>query len=536
MNTSKHAWLGEDQRDKDIRLLQSSCVPQLISVCPTPPHPPFSVGRPKKIHSVPKTISTPSPVPDPLTKSNTSMLNWSAPRKRPPVDFFLFNGTSRKTQRRIRERDLGFFHRPASHPLAPPMPLKGIFGSPFEGDSFSSIANGYSTFGSPAVGRPVTTVATVGQSLSSACSSAVTTATAAGGRKPLSERDRKQFLVKLDHEGVTSPKTKNGKALLRLGGSGGRGGRGLISAGAPLRYIHPALLVKDGKKGRGDRDSTGSVLKSAPHLRKDLLSTGLGVQSGEYSLDYPSDCPSSYSELDEDDEDDGQATEARQRSAVVPSHRGGRFLSRLSVCFSSSSSSSSSSGSMSSSSLCSSDNDSSYSSDEESSSVLLRRALLQQDKHKHRQNMTPDLLSPDPTTSNSSPSASAPSHGYVAKASMAISGSKATSDRAEDRKEFISKGSMGTNGSTTKTQLKRKEGIPNSHHQSQSSPASQQPKPASKDLATAKRQRMSSPEPLSNMAPLLPGRQLWKWSGNPTQVSLDFYMFFFFISNCQRGL
>lgn len=28
---------------------------------------------------------------------------------------------------------------------------------------------------------------------------------------------------------------------------------------------------------------------------------------------------------------------------------------------------------------------------------------------------------------------------------------------------------------------------------------------------------MSSPEPLPNMTPLLPGRQLWKWSGNPTQ-------------------
>nr|XP_046234179.1 BAH and coiled-coil domain-containing protein 1 isoform X2 [Scatophagus argus] len=480
------------------------------------------VGRPKKVHSVPKTASILTSATDSVTKSNASMLSWSVPRKRPPVDFFLFNGTSRKTQRRIRERDLGFFHRPASHPLVPPVPIKGIFGSPFEGDSFSSIANGYSTFGSSAVGRPVTTVASMGlrDSLSSACSSAVTTAMAGGSRKPVSDRDRKQFLVKLDHEGVTSPKTKNSKALLRLGGSGGRGGKTLTSAGAPLRYIHPALLVKDGKKAGGERESTGprseAILKGTPPLRKDLLSAGLGVQGGEYSLDYPSDCPSSYSELDEDDEDDGQDTEARRRSSAVTSHRGGRFLSRLSVCFSSSSSSSSSSGSISSSSLCSSDNDSSYSSDEESSSVLLRRALLQQDKHKHRQNMTSNLMSPDPTTSTSSPSASTPTHGFVAKANMAISGSKARADRAEDRKEFMSKG-MTANSSTAKTQLKRKEGIPNSHHQSQSSSVSQQPKPASKDPATAKRQRMSSPEPLPSMAPLLPGRQLWKWSGNPTQ-------------------
>lgn len=451
-------------------------------------------------------------------------MNWSAPRKRPPMDFFLFNGMSRKTQRRIRERDLGFFHQPALHPLAPQMPLKGIFGSPFEGDSFSSIAHGYSAFGSSAVGRPHTTLASMGlRNMSTTCTSIVPTAMTAGNRKPLSERDRKQFLVKLDHEGVTSPKTKNGKAMLRLGGSGGKGGRNLISAGAPLQNIHPALLVKDGKKGGAERDSTGSrsegILKGLP-LRKDLLSTGLGA--GEYNLDYPSDCPSSYSELGEDDEDDGQDPEVRQRGAVVPSHRGGRFLSRLSICFSSSSSSSSSSGSISSSSLCSSDNDSSYSSDEESSSVLLRRALLQQDKHKHRQNMMPDLLSPEPTTSNPSSSASAPAHGYVAKA-IAMSGS--TADRTEDKKEFLSKGNVVANISTTKTQLKRKEGLPNNHHQSQSSPVSQQPKPATKDPATAKKQRLSSPEPLSNMSPLLPRRQLWKWSGNPTQVGVQFDMF-----------
>lgn len=341
-------------------------------------------------------------------------------------------------------------------------------------------------------------------------------AVASGSKKPVSERDRKQFLVKLDHEGVTSPKTKNGKALLRLGVSGGRGGKSIASAGAPLRYIHPSLLVKDGKKKGGERDSNGarseSLLKGTTPLRKDLLTAGLGVQGGDYSMDYPSDCPSSYSELDEDDEDNGQDAEARRRSAAVSSHRGSRFLSRLSVCFSSSSSSSSSSGSISSSSLCSSDNDSSYSSDEESSSVLLRRALLQQDKQKQRQNMTSDLLSPDPTTSSSSPSASAPAHGYVAKASIAVSGSKVRADRAEDRKEFMTKGNMLANSNTSKTQLKRKEGVSNSHHQSQL------PKPASKDPATTKRQRMSSPEPLPNMTSLQPGRQLWKWSGNPTQV------------------
>ncbi|CAN9508621.1 unnamed protein product [Ophioblennius macclurei] len=480
------------------------------------------VGRPKKIHSVPKTSSTTASVTDTVTKGSASLLNWSMQRKRPPVDFFLFNGTSRKTQKKIRERDLGLFHRPPSHSLTPPTPIKGIFGSPFEVDSFSSIANGYSTFGSgnSAANRPVPTAANMGlpDPSSSSSTSSVALAMAAGTRKSVSERDRKHFLVKLDHEGVTSPKTKNGKALLRLGGTGGRAGKGHASMGAPMRYIQPALLVKDGKKGGGEQDGAGSrsktLVKGVPTLRKDLLSAGLGAQSGDYSLDYPSDCPSSYSELDEDDEDDSQDVEARRRSTTVSSHRGGRFLSRLSICFSSSSSSSSSSGSISSSSLCSSDNDSSYSSDEESSSVMLRRALLQQDKHKHRQNMNSDLRNPDQTTSNSSSSSV---QGYMSKAGAGGPGSKARTDRTEDRKEYVLKGGMMSNSSTAKTQLKRKEGVMNSHHQSQSSSMCQQIKPSSKDAGTSKKQRMSSPESLPNLAPMLPGRQLWKWSGNPTQ-------------------
>lgn len=338
---------------------------------------------------------------------------------------------------------------------------------------------------------------------SSACSPSVNMSS--NNRHPASERDRKQFPVKLDHEGVTSPKTKNGKALQRLGG---KGDTSPASAGAPLRYTHPAMVVKDGKKSGGEKDITGvrseGVSKGSPPLRKDLLAAGLGVQEGD--LDYQSDGPSSYSELDEEDEDEGQDAEAPRRSTGDASQRGSRFLSRLSACFSSSSSSSSSSGSISSSSLCSSENDSSYSSDEESSAVLLRRALLQQDKHKHRQNVTSDLLNPD-----SAPSSSSPPAPYRAKGS--ISGSKV---RSEDRKELMSKGGLVANSSTAKAQLKRKDRGSSSHHQRQSSPGSQLQKSSSKD--PAKRQRMSSPEPLPSLAPLLPGRQLWKWSGNPTQV------------------
>uniref|UniRef100_A0A8C6TKE7 BAH domain and coiled-coil containing 1b n=1 Tax=Neogobius melanostomus TaxID=47308 RepID=A0A8C6TKE7_9GOBI len=416
------------------------------------------VGRPKKIHSVPKCSS--AAAADHGTK-NTSPLSWSAPKKRPPVDFFLFNGTSRKTQRKIREQDLALFHRPASHPLSHSAPMKGIFGLPFEVASFRSIANGYSTFGGSGhsgAAQPGALVPQMGLREPS-CSPAVAMAIGAANRKLLSERNRKQYLIKLDHEGVTSPKTKNSKALLRLSGSSGG------KAGAPLRYIHPSRLVKEGQK-EADRE----------------VSPGL---SADYSLEYPSDCPSSYSELDEEDEDERRAADTR-------------FLSRLS-CFSSSSSSSSSSGSISSSSVCSSDNDSSYSSDEESSSVMLRRALLQQDKQKQRQSMTSE-----PTTSNSTSS-----HAFVSSTNTVSSGAKTQAGSTDDRKEHISKGNALSNSSSSRSQ-KRKEGS-NSQHQSQASAASQ-PKT---EPGPAKRQRMSSPE--GPNITTVPGRQLWRWSGNPTQ-------------------
>lgn len=476
------------------------------------------VGRPKKMYSVAKAANTSTSATDSVTKGSTSFLNWSIPRKRPPVDFFLFNGTSRKTQKKIRERDLGLFHQPALHPLAPPTPIKSIFGTVFEVDSFSSIANGYSSFGhggASGAGRSATTTGSIALQ-DSPCSSSVTMATAAEIRKPLSERDRKHFLVKLDHEGVTSPKTKSGKALLRFGGAGARGVKSQASAGGLLQYIQPSLLGKNDKKvgeeSESARPRSDTLPKGVPPLSKDVLSASLGLKGGDYILDYPSDCPSSYSELDEDDEEEGQAV--RRRRATISSHRGGRFLSRPSICLSSSSSSSSSSGSISSSSLCSSDNDSSYSSDEDSSSVLLQRALLQQDKQKNRQNVNSSLRSPDPTTSNPT---SATTNGYITKAGVVIGGSKVRADRVGDRKEYISKGSMMVNNRMTKMQLKRKESVSNDHHQTQSSLVSQQLKPASKDSAATKKQRMSSPEPLQKIASLLPGRQLWKWSGNPTQ-------------------
>ncbi|XP_028822074.1 BAH and coiled-coil domain-containing protein 1-like [Denticeps clupeoides] len=394
-------------------------------------------GRPKMV-----TSGTKACVSESVAGSNTSLLSWpavAATRKR-PLDLFHFNGIAKKTQRG-RESDLFPL---VSAPMS--LPAKGIFSTSFEVDSFSSIANGYSSFGSqPLVHKSVP---------------------GGRGRRP---GDRKEFLVKLDHEGVTSPKTKNGKALLLLGSheSGGArlersfGSKGLADVSSSVSYSHPALPVKDSKKSSNGRAEL--LLKGSSHLRKPP--PGLGIR--EYGDYCHSDC--SYSDMDEEEDED-------TRRAALVAARGelrsaGRFLSRLSVSSSSSgSSSSSSSGSLSSSSLCSSDNDSSYSSDDEETSRLMLQGCL---SSRHA------LLQQQPQKPAEAPSAPA------RHAAFGVSGSKDNAD-----------GNPGKPG-------RRKD------------PPVLPPSKTSKD--GSKKQKTASPESPPSTTPFLPARQLWRWSGNPTQ-------------------
>ncbi|RXM37378.1 BAH and coiled-coil domain-containing protein 1 [Acipenser ruthenus] len=402
-----------------------------------------------------------------LCKSNSSsnnsspLLSWpgvALPKKRTPhkmgmglQNLFQLNGNPRKMSKSKETGSGGFTLHPLSTP--PSTPAKTIFSSSFEVDSFSSIANGYSSFGSQA-GLPL---------------SPRNNTSSRGKRLPHDggQRGRKagrgaEFLVKLDHEGVTSPKTKNGKALLLLGnaGSNGRVEKGfgakevVVVDASPVGYTHPVLLVKDNKKGGGSRADL--LLKGTGHLRKPPASSlGLGEYS-EFGMNCDSDCHSSYSDMDEeDDEEEDDERNTGLRNA-------GRFLSQLSVSSTSSvSSSSSSSGSLSSSSLCSSDNDSSYSSEDEEDTLLLQSCLSS-----HPSVPTALLQPPEPPANAGS---------FVAKA-MAVSSSKP---------------------------LKRKE-----------SPSSSSLKTA-KDLA--KRQRLPSVDNGPKISNFLPARQLWRWSGNPTQ-------------------
>lgn len=390
---------------------------------------------------------------DGFNKSSASSPSWpslDAPKKRTPVNLFQLNGSASKKSSKNKEKD-SFPHTPVSMVT----PAKGIFSSrSFEVDSFSSIANGYSSFCNQASGAPL-----AGRHI-----------VPYGQRKRSEDSDpprgrKNEFLIKLDHEGVMSPKNKSSKALLMLRGSG----FGSKDVGNPTKseaYSHPVLLVKDNRKGDNSR------AELLPVQRKPSSSLMLMDKPGDLSLGCHRDC-SSYSDMDEEDEKD----EDRRGSSLglIRASGGmrttGRFLSRLSVSSSSSgSSSSSSSGSLSSSSVCSSDNDSSYSSEDEESSTLLMQSCLTS-----RHNLLP------PSKSSSRPSG----HNFVAKA-VTVSGSKSGNPDDGDKS------------------IKRKECVTN------------RSKP-SKDLI--KRQKLLPVHGKPKGSSSQTVRQLWRWSGNPTQVS-----------------
>lgn len=217
------------------------------------------------------------------------------------------------------------------------------------------------------------------------------------------------------------------------------------------------LLMKDAKR------SSSHLLKGSSDMQKHSQGLGLG-EYPDYVLNCHSDCLSSYSEMDEDEEDEEDA-----RRAVMRNPR--RFLSHLSISSSSSgSSSSSSSGSLSSSSACSSDNDSSYSSEDDENSTLLLQSCL-----------TPHHSLLHPHKAPTGP----PQRSFVAKA-MAVSSAKG-----------------GNVDSATRKPLKRKECLSSSSK-------------SSKDLV--KRQKLLADHSRPKVSSCMPASQLWRWSGNPTQV------------------
>lgn len=341
-------------------------------------------------------------------------------------NLFQLNGSAKK----LRAREALF----PVHSVAAP-----VFGNGFRADSFSSLASSYTPFVSGAgPGLPG------GAHKLLRAKKAERAEAEKGGRR----RVGGEFLVKLDHEGVTSPKSKNCKAL-HAGDkdAGPRPGRPLPSPG----YGHPVLVGKD-RKGR----APVHPLPMGLALRK-------FAGQAEYPLPCDSDCHSSYS----DEEEDGPSL-----APGVPSG----FLARLSVSSSSSgSSTSSSSGSLSTSSLCSSDDEgSSYSSDEEDPALLLQTCLT---------HPVPALLAqPEALRSKGG-------------------GPHAHAQRCFLSRTAVAGGGTGAGPSGSRPRLKRKEALS-----------------FSKAKELSRRQRLPSVENRPKISAFLPARQLWKWSGSPTQV------------------
>uniref|UniRef100_A0A7N5K916 BAH domain and coiled-coil containing 1 n=1 Tax=Ailuropoda melanoleuca TaxID=9646 RepID=A0A7N5K916_AILME len=372
-----------------------------------------------------------------LGRRGSPLLSWSAVAqtkrkaaaggKGPAAlhNLFQLNGSTKK----LRAREALF----PVHSVAPP-----VFGNGFRADSFSSLASAYAPF-----------VGGAGPGLPGGAHKLLRAKKAerAEAEKGARRRAGGEFLVKLDHEGVTSPKNKNCKALL-VGDKdpGPKLGRPLPSPS----YAHPALVAKDRK------------VRAPVHALPMGLALRKFAGQAEFPLPCDSDCHSSYS----DDEEDGPGLAPGVAS---------RFLARLSVSSSSSgSSTSSSSGSLSTSSLCSSDDEgSSYSSDEEDRALLLQTCLA---------HPVPALLAqPEALRSKGGGPHAHAQRCFLARAAGAGGGA-------------------GSSPGGAKSKLKRKEALS-----------------FSKAKELSRRQRLPSVENRPKISAFLPARQLWKWSGNPTQ-------------------
>ncbi|KAB1266166.1 BAH and coiled-coil domain-containing protein 1 [Camelus dromedarius] len=326
-------------------------------------------------------------------------------------NLFQLNGSAKK----LRAREALF----PVHSVAAP-----VFGNGFRADSFSSLASSYSPFVSGAgPGLPG------GAHKLLRAKKAERAEAEKGGRR----RAGGEFLVKLDHEGVTSPKSKNCKAL-HAGDkdAGPRSGRALPSPS----YGHPALAGKD-RKGRAPVHP---------------LPVGLALRKfagqAEYPLPCDSDCHSSYS----DEEEDGPSLAPGVPSRSSP------------AC-----------------PLCSSDDEaSSYSSDEEDPALLLQTCLTHP--------VPPLLAQPEALRAINTPTTSpeAETSGVPSAASCPGAQCRRWAPRA------------GASGG--RPRLKRKEGLS-----------------SSKAKELSRRQRLPSVENRPKISAFLPARQLWKWSGNPTQ-------------------
>lgn len=311
---------------------------------------------------------------------------------------------------------------------------------------------------------------------------------AAFGVKTQRKQPQTEILIKLDHEGVMSPKTKKTKALMMMEGQNRTKRDSKAVMGVNYTTVTSTTPTDKTLKPKTEPETVNTDSVANYNIRKLGSSTDGRVSvkgSGEKEAQ-SENCSSSSSSSSESDGEEERRTSPETKTKQDSSSTSSRASSPTSSSSSSSSSSSTagfnSSSSSSSSSSTTSDEESSCSSDEEAPAV-------------------PQPLSPQeqPPTENDEEDVEEKAE---VKTELPLTTTKVQKQQdppkqqAKQQKQQKVKKSVG--------RPKRREGI----HL-----------PTTKELA--KRQRLPSVENRPKISAFLPARQLWKWFGKPTQVSHD---------------
>ncbi|XP_017309890.1 trinucleotide repeat-containing gene 18 protein isoform X2 [Ictalurus punctatus] len=307
---------------------------------------------------------------------------------------------------------------------------------------------------------------------------------AAFGVKTQRKQPQTEILIKLDHEGVMSPKTKKTKALMMMEGQNRTKRDSKAVMGVNYTTVTSTTPTDKTLKPKTEPETVNTDSVANYNIRKLGSSTDGRVSvkgSGEKEAQ-SENCSSSSSSSSESDGEEERRTSPETKTKQDSSSTSSRASSPTSSSSSSSSSSSTagfnSSSSSSSSSSTTSDEESSCSSDEEAPAV-------------------PQPLSPQeqPPTENDEEDVEEKAE---VKTELPLTTTKVQKQQdppkqqAKQQKQQKVKKSVG--------RPKRREGI----HL-----------PTTKELA--KRQRLPSVENRPKISAFLPARQLWKWFGKPTQ-------------------
>ncbi|XP_056609882.1 trinucleotide repeat-containing gene 18 protein isoform X3 [Triplophysa dalaica] len=295
------------------------------------------------------------------------------------------------------------------------------------------------------------------------------------GLKMQRKQPQTEILIKLDHEGVMSPKTKKTKALMMMEGQNLSKRDNKSVMGVDYTTVSaPGAPDKTLKSKTKPADVDLSESASTYSVRK-LGSDGLIKVNGSSEKGKEChNCSSSSSSSSESEGEEERGTSQDKKPKPVSTSSNSSRASSFASSSSSTSSSSSSAGSSSSSSTSSttSDEESSCSSDEEPVAASQSSPAEQ----------TPHKCEEEKINAKSGPPANL----------QKLEKQQASTTEHQQQKPQKVKQGVG--------RPKKREGI----HL-----------PTTKELA--KRQRLPSVENRPKISAFLPARQLWKWFGKPTQ-------------------